>query len=72
MQNNGTTDMASFRFLICKCRDCGFDFTITPGEQRWLLERELSIPSHCPSCRLQRKLAKKTGGQAVQDGDQNG
>jgi predicted Zn-ribbon and HTH transcriptional regulator len=50
---------AGFRFLVLKCRDCGFDFTITPSEQRWLLDKELAIPSHCPSCRLQRKLARK-------------
>jgi predicted Zn-ribbon and HTH transcriptional regulator len=72
MQNNGTTDMASFRFLIIKCRDCGFDFTVTPSQQRWLLERALSIPSHCPSCLLQRKLAKKIEEQAANNGQRGG
>jgi len=62
MDNNnftGTANTADFRFLVVKCRDCGFDFTVTPSQQRWLLERALSIPSHCPSCLLQRKLAGK-------------
>ena len=58
MQNNNDTN-TGFRFQTVKCRDCDCDFVVTPSQQRWLLERFLSMPSHCPSCLLQRKLAKK-------------
>jgi hypothetical protein len=58
MENNNDT-INNFRFLTCRCRDCDADFVITPSQQQWLLERSLSIPTHCPSCLLQRKIAKK-------------
>ena len=72
MQNNNDTTTNNFRFLTIQCRDCSCDFIVTPSQQRWLLERSLSIPSHCPSCLLQRKLTKKIDEQTRLGGENNG
>jgi len=61
-------DVSGYKFLIVKCRDCGFSFGITPEQQQWLYERQLGLFSHCPECREKRRIAKANG----QDGEAHG
>jgi hypothetical protein len=67
MENDNTNN--GFRFQTVRCRDCDCDFVVTPSQQKWMLEHSLSIPSHCPSCLLQRKLARKIDEQARLGGE---
>jgi hypothetical protein len=63
--------LLAFRFLTIQCRSCGCDFIISPTEQEWFLKTRLSIPSHCPVCRQERKLAKQQATQG-QGGERDG
>lgn len=64
------SNTAEFRFLTIKCKTCGFDFVITPSEQKWFRDSQLSIPVHCLECRQKRKQAKlEVQGQG---GERNG
>lgn len=42
-----------------KCSDCGQEFDITAGEQKFYAERGWELPKRCKSCRDARKAAKK-------------
>ena len=37
------------------CKDCGKDFTLSAGEQKFYEEKGLSHPIRCKDCRLKRK-----------------
>lgn len=37
------------------CRDCGEEFTVDVGTQRWLAERGLALPARCEPCRKVRR-----------------
>jgi Probable zinc-ribbon domain len=52
---------AEFRFLTIKCKTCGYDFIVTPSEQKWFFKNSLSIPVHCLECRQKRKQARING-----------
>lgn len=41
-----------------KCKDCGAEFEISPGEQRFYAEREWDLPKRCKDCREKRKKEK--------------
>lgn len=43
-----------------KCTDCGQEFDITAGEQKFYAEHGWELPKRCKSCRDARKAAKKT------------
>ena len=46
-----------------KCKDCGKDFVITVDDQKWYIERNLTLPKRCKDCRrINREKAKKYGG----------
>lgn len=51
-------DETQFNFIIAKCRDCGYSFTITPAQQAFLARRKLGLFTHCPECREKRRLEK--------------
>lgn len=36
------------------CKDCGTNFTITPGEQRFYESKGFELPQRCPACRSAR------------------
>lgn len=42
-----------------KCTDCGQEFDITVGEQKFYTEHGWELPKRCKSCRDARKAAKK-------------
>ena len=48
-----------YKSIPCKCKDCGKDFVITPGEQRYFKGIGLELPKRCIDCRKDRKDAKK-------------
>lgn len=37
------------------CKDCGKDFTLSVGEQKFYEEKGLSHPIRCKECRVKRK-----------------
>ena len=39
------------------CKDCGKDFTLSVGEQKFYEEKGLSHPIRCKDCRLKRKAS---------------
>lgn len=39
------------------CKDCGKEFTITVGEQKFYEKNELHLPVRCKECREKRKQA---------------
>lgn len=39
------------------CKDCGKDFTLSAGEQKFYKEKGLSHPIRCKDCRLKRKAS---------------
>ena len=39
------------------CKDCGKDFTLSAGEQKFYEEKGLSHPIRCKDCRLKRKAS---------------
>ena len=39
------------------CKDCGKDFTLSAGEQKFYEEKGLSHPIRCKDCRLKRKTS---------------
>jgi DNA-directed RNA polymerase subunit RPC12/RpoP len=41
-----------------KCKDCGKDFVLSIGEQRFYESKELSFPIRCKDCRNTRKIHK--------------
>ena len=43
------------------CVDCGRGFTLSSDEQRFFLERGLSLPKRCPACRAERKRERTSG-----------
>lgn len=43
---------------VRSCRECGSEFRITPGEQRFYEDRGLSIPRRCKVCRDARRGLK--------------
>ena len=40
-----------------KCKTCGKQFLVIDQEQTFLKEKNLSLPSMCPSCRQLRRLS---------------
>lgn len=48
-----TTDMKEI------CRDCGEEFTITSGEQKFYQDHHWEFPKRCKACRDKRKAMKK-------------
>ena len=42
-----------------KCIDCGQEFDITAGGQKFYAEHGWELPKRCKSCRDARKAAKK-------------
>ena len=46
-----------FTEIARTCRDCLQAFTITAGEQRFMTERDLAIPTRCRPCRQARRNA---------------
>lgn len=53
----GTTNKNKDKKLVCK--NCGKEFVFTKGEQAFYAERNFVQPSHCPSCRKNKKNIKK-------------
>lgn len=53
------------------CATCGQEFPFEPGEAQYYRKHQLSLPRHCPACRLERRveaLRRKTswdGGKGV-------
>jgi len=51
--------------LVLSCKDCGNDFTLTAGEQRFFTSNGLSLPKRCSACRAyrrqEREQAERTG-----------
>ena len=41
--------------LTIKCRDCGKDFVVNAGEQKWLKEKGLLMPKRCRDCRVKKR-----------------
>ena len=41
--------------IILRCKSCGLCYVLQPGEARWLLAKQLSLPTHCPACRQKRR-----------------
>ena len=41
-----------------KCLECGKEFTITVGEQKYFHEMKFDEPKRCKACRTQRKAKK--------------
>ena len=39
------------------CKDCGKDFALSVGEQKFYEEKGLSHPTRCKDCRLKRKTS---------------
>ena len=40
------------------CKECGKEFLITTGEQKFYAEKQFPLPKRCPIC---RKIRKKEG-----------
>ena len=38
-----------------ECKDCGREFLITVGEQKFYAEKDFPLPKRCPICRKARK-----------------
>jgi hypothetical protein len=53
--NKSEPDFKPVRDMVCSCMDCGRDFTITEGEQRFFASRNLNLPRRCVNCRRLRK-----------------
>jgi len=45
--------------LVCVL--CGRNFTWAAGEQKFYKSKGFQVPTHCPSCRAQRRKAKMEG-----------
>ncbi len=43
--------------ITATCSQCGKQFLILDREQRFLQEKSLPLPTHCPSCRQLRRLS---------------
>jgi RNase P subunit RPR2 len=41
------------------CRTCGAMYEVTVEEQVWMELRNMSLPTHCRTCRDKRKLEKR-------------
>jgi len=41
--------------IMRECRRCPRFFAITPREKKFFLARGLQLPTHCPSCRQERR-----------------
>jgi len=67
MLNNNNTTANEYKFIVVKCRDCGFGFGVTPEQQEWLYSHSLALFTHCPECRDKRRKAKLQN----RDGDNN-
>lgn len=47
--------------LTVQCVDCKNPFLFTAGEQQFYQDRGLAVPKRCPTCRLKRRNAPRTG-----------
>lgn len=45
--------------IIATCKDCGEEFTIKVGEQKFYEEKGLQLPVRCKSCRDVRKKIRE-------------
>lgn len=43
--------------MVQSCRACQLDFSITDSDLEFYTKIAVPLPTHCPSCRLQRRLA---------------
>jgi hypothetical protein len=50
------------------CVECGRSFVCSYDEQRWFLERGLSLPKRCKACRSARRLGRDSGMQGIVGG----
>ena len=49
------------------CKDCGKDFTLSVGEQKFYEEKGLSHPIRCKDCRLKRKASFEKKEETVKE-----
>ncbi len=54
--------------LFLTCVDGSQTFAFTDGERRFFVERELTHPRRCPSCRAERRQARDQGGSGAENG----
>jgi len=47
--------------LTKQCAKCGKEFLIIEQEQKFLEEKQLPLPTNCPSCRQTRRLMIRGG-----------
>jgi hypothetical protein len=40
------------------CRVCSKDFVVTPKEQKWFLDRDLTLPGRCKACRQLKRQTR--------------
>jgi hypothetical protein len=37
--------------MTLKCKDCGAEFELSPGEQSWYAKKGWEFPKRCKACR---------------------
>jgi hypothetical protein len=47
--------------LKCQEANCGKEFYLTPNEQRFYLDRGMSLPHRCLACRTKRRESQFAG-----------
>lgn len=50
--------------LTKQCVDCGEDWVLTAGEQRFFKMKGFDFPKRCKRCRVRKKQEKMAGEQA--------
>ena len=50
--------------MLKKCKECGQEFELTDKEAQWFIERQLTPPARCKSCRSKRKVLQKNKKEA--------
>lgn len=48
-----------FKNYTCIESDCGKQFLLTEGEERFFTDKGLFVPKRCPECRKKRREAKQ-------------
>lgn len=48
---------------VCTCADCGEQYVLTVGEQKWYAEKGYPEPKRCKDCRAKRKAEKESRGE---------
>ena len=58
-KNDASELESDYDFIIKSCKDCKELYLMNKMEVDWYLDRKLTLPCRCPSCRKARRMAKR-------------